>query len=144
MFSLDLLHPLPEGVAEHALLPLRIVLGVIMFDSGMGKWRRGIAGTGRWFEGLGLPNPHALACIVASNETVCGVLLVVGLFTPFAAAVIAVNMTVAAWVQKTKVHAPFQGGDVQGYELDVILAAAALTLAIAGAGPLSLDGLLSR
>ena len=144
MFPIDLLDPLPEAIARHALLPLRIVLGVIMFDSGMGKWRRGIAGTGRWFEGLGLPSPHALACIVASNETVCGVLLVIGLFTPFAAAAITVNMTAAAWVQRTRVHAPFQGGDVQGYELDVIFAAAALTLAIAGAGPLSLDGLLSR
>ena len=144
MLPIDLLDPLPDVVARHALLPLRIVLGVIMLDSGLGKWRRGIAGTGRWFEGLGLPAPHALACWVATVETVCGALLIVGLLTPFAAAAIAVNMTVAAWVQKTRVHAPFQGGDVQGYELDVILAAAALTLAIAGAGPLSLDALLSR
>lgn len=144
MLGIDLVHPWPEAIAEHALLPLRVALGVIMLDSGLGKWRRGIAGTGRWFEGLGLPAPHALACIVATTETVCGALLIAGLLTPLAAAAIAVNMTVAAWVQKTRVHAPFQGGDVQGYELDVILAAAAVTLALAGAGPISLDALIAR
>jgi len=140
--GIDLVHPWPEVVAQHALLPLRIVLGVIMLDSGLGKWRRGIAGTGRWFEGLRLPAPHALACIVATTETVCGALLIGGLLTPLAAAAIAVNMSVAAWVQKTRVHSPFQGGDVQGYELDVILGVAAVTLVLGGAGPLSLDALL--
>jgi uncharacterized membrane protein YphA (DoxX/SURF4 family) len=49
---------------------------------------------------------------------------------------------VAAWTQKVKLHAPFQGGDVQGYELDVLLVAGAVTLAIGGGGPLALDALL--
>jgi putative oxidoreductase len=125
---------------EWALLPLRLVVGFVMFDSGRGKWMRGICGTGDWFRGMGFPAPQLLARFVATVEVVGGTLLFVGLLTHFAALVIAGNMVVAALTQKFKLHAPFQGGDVQGYELDVLLVAAAL--AIGGAGPLSLDALL--
>lgn len=127
---------------EWALLPLRLVVGYVMFDSGRGKWMRGISGTGEWFQGMGFPAPQLLARFVATVEVVGGVLLFAGLLAHFAALVIAGNMVVAAWTQKFKLHAPFQGGDVQGYELDVLLVATALTLAIGGAGPLSVDALL--
>lgn len=127
---------------EWALLPLRITVGVIMFDSGFGKWRRGISGTGEWLAGMGFPMPQALARFVATVELIGGLLLIFGLFTHLAALVIAGNMAAAAGTQKFKLNAPFQGGDVQGYELDVLLVAAALTLAIGGAGPLALDALL--
>lgn len=125
-----------------ALLPLRLVVGFVMFDSGRGKWMRGISGTGEWFRSLGFPAPQFLARFVATVEVVGGTLIFVGLFVHYAAAVIAVNMAVAAWTQKFKLRAPFQGGDVQGYELDVLLVAAALTLALGGAGPMSLDAVL--
>jgi len=49
---------------------------------------------------------------------------------------------VATYVQRFKLGAPFQGGDVQGYELDVLMVAAAVTLVLTGAGPISLDALL--
>ncbi|MEX2031660.1 MAG: DoxX family protein [Dehalococcoidia bacterium] len=126
---------------EWALLPLRLVVGYVMFDSGRGKWARGISGTGEWFRGMGFPAPQALARFVATVELVGGTLLMLGLLTHLAALAIAGNMVVAAWTQKVKLHAPFQGGDVQGYELDVLLAAPAVTLAIGGGGPLSLDAL---
>lgn len=127
---------------EWALVPLRVTLGVIMFHSGWGKWSGDISGTGRWFGSLGFPFPQVLARFVATVEAAGGALLVVGLLTHVAAVFIAGNMAVAAWVQATKLGAPFKGGDVQGYELDVILVAAAVTLAIGGAGPLSLDALI--
>lgn len=130
------------GHLEWALLPLRLVVGLVMFDAGRGKWSRGISGTGEWFRGLGFPAPQALARFVATVEVVGGVLIFAGLFVHYVAAMIAVNMAVAAWTQKFKLNAPFQGGDVQGYELDVLLVAAALTLALGGAGPLSLDAVL--
>lgn len=130
------------GHLEWALLPLRVVVGVVMLDAGRGKWMRGISGTGEWFRGLGFPAPQALARFVATVEVVGGALLIVGLLTHYIAAVIAVNMAVAAWTQKFKLDAPFQGGDVQGYELDVLLVTAAVTLALGGAGPLSVDGVL--
>ena len=49
----------------------------------------------------------------------------------------------ATWTQRYKLHAPFQGGDVQGYELDVLLMAIAVALVLLGAGPLSLDAMIA-
>lgn len=124
---------------EWALVPLRVALGVIMFDSGRHKWMGGISGTGDWFRDLGFPMPQVLARFVASVEFAGGLLLIFGLFTHVAALFIFGNMVVAALVQRFKLHAPFHGGDVQGYELDIILAVSALTLFLGGPGPLSFD-----
>ncbi len=125
-----------------AMVPVRLALGVIFVHSGLGKWRRGISGTGRWLEGLGFPLPQASARLVATTELVGGLLLLAGFGVHWAGIPLALSMTVATWTQRTLLHAPFQGGEVQGYELDVLMAAGSLTLALGGAGPFSLDALL--
>ena len=51
-----------------AVIPLRITLGIIMLDSGIGKWKRGITGTGQWFASLGFPKPQILARFVTPQE----------------------------------------------------------------------------
>ena len=104
----------PSLDIQLVLVPLRVLLGIIMMDSGIGKWRRGINGTGDWFESLGFPFPQNLARFVATLETICGLMLVIGLLTPVAGLLIAINMTVATFVQKFKLGAPFQGGDLKG------------------------------
>lgn len=129
---------------EYALVPLRVVLGYIFLDAGAGKWRRGISGTGRWMAGLGIPLPQASARLVATVEVVGGMLLIIGLATHWAAVPLAANMLVAAYVQKFRMGAPFQGGDVQGYELDVLMLAGAVTLILGGAGPLSIDAAIGQ
>ncbi len=129
---------------EYGLVPLRVVLGYIFLDSGFGKWRRGISGTGRWMEGLGIPFPQASARLVATVELLGGILLIVGLGTHWVAIPLAVNMLVASYVQKFRIGAPFQGGDVQGYELDVLMVAGAVTLVLGGAGPLSIDAAIGQ
>ena len=134
LFDLDTL--------EWGLIPVRVVLGTIFLDSGLGKWRRGISRTGEWFAGLGFPFAQPTARLVATLELVGGVLLILGLGVHWVALPLAGNMVVAVYVQRFKLGAPFQGGDVQGYELDVLMVAAAVTLALTGAGPLSLDRLL--
>lgn len=138
-----LLDPWGRETQEWALVPLRIALGVIFVDAGFGKWNRGIGGTGEWFARLGIPLPQAQARLVATVELVGGVMLIVGLLTHWVAIPLAVTMLVAIYISKFKLGLPFQGGEVQGYELDVILLAAALTLAVGGAGALSLDEFLA-
>ena len=135
----------PFGVAnmDWAALPLRIALGAIFIDSGLGKWRRGIGGTGDWFQGLGFPMPQLLARMVASLELGGGLLLLAGLGTSWVAIPLAANMVVATWVQKSKLGAPFQGGEVQGYELDVLLVLSTVALILLGAGPLSIDAAIN-
>lgn len=127
---------------EWGLLPLRVVLGYIFLDAGLGKWRRGISGTGEWFASLGFPFAQPTARVVATLELVGGLLLIVGLGVHWVALPLAGNMVVATYVQRFKLGAPFQGGEVQGYELDVLMVAGAVTLALTGAGELSLDQLL--
>ena len=125
-----------------AVIPLRITLGIIMLDSGIGKWKRGITGTGQWFARLGFPKPQILARFVASLETACGLLIIIGLFTPIAGLLIAANMSVATYVQKFKLGASFQGGENQGYELDILLVVSALTVAAVGGQTLAIDTIL--
>lgn len=129
---------------EWAVVPVRIVLGYIFLDAGLGKWRRGISGTGDWFGSMGFPFPQPTARAIATLEVVGGVLLILGLGVSWIAIPLVGNMVVATLVQKFKLGAPFQGGDVQGYELDVLMVAAALTLTLGGAGPLSIDALLGQ
>ena len=128
---------------EWAAVPLRIALGVIFIDAGLGKWRRGIHGTGDWFQGLGFPAPHQVAMAVASLELVGGGLLLLGLGTSWVAIPLAANMVVATWVQRMNLQAPFQGGEVQGYELDVLMVLACVSLIFLGAGPASLDSVIN-
>ena len=80
----------------------------------------------------------------AAIEVVGGLLLIVGLGVHWAAVPLAANMTVATYIQKFKIGAPFQGGDVQGYELDVLMLAGAVTLILGGAGPISIDAAIGQ
>jgi putative oxidoreductase len=132
------------GHLEWGVVPLRLALGWIFLYSGARKYRGGIAGTGEWMRSLGLPAPQLLARWTASIEVAGGALLIVGLATSWVAIPLAVNMLGATYTQKLKLHAPFGGGDVQGYELDVLMVAGSVALALLGAGALSLDALIGR
>ncbi len=138
-----LTEPFGAGAIDWAALPLRMALGLIFVDAGLGKWRRGIGGTGDWFESLGFPRPHLLAPGVASLELAGGLLLLMGLGTSWVAIPLAANMVVATAVSKFKLGLPFQGGEVQGYELNVLLVLACVALILLGAGPLSIDGAIN-
>ncbi|MCY4638990.1 MAG: DoxX family protein [Chloroflexi bacterium] len=138
-----LIDPWSAEMREWALVPLRVALGAVFIDAGLGKWRRGIGSTGEWFAELGIPFAQVQARLVAAVELVGGALLLVGLFAHWAAIPLAATMLVAVYVSKFKLGHPFQGGSVQGYELDVILLAAAVAVALGGAGPLSVDAFLS-
>ena len=138
-----LTEPFGAGNIDWAAVPLRIALGVILIDAGWGKWRRGIRGTGAWLREMGFPLPLPMAVTVASMELAGGVLLLMGLGTSWVAIPLALNMVGATAVQRFKLHAPFQGGEVQGYELDVLMVLALVALILLGAGPLSIDGAIN-
>ena len=125
------------------LLILRVVLGLTMAAHGYNKFfgSGGIAGTAGWFDSIGM-RPGALhARLAAVTEIGAGLLLVVGLFTPLAAAAFVALMLVAAWT----VH---RGSGFfitnQGWEYNLVLAAAAVAIGALGAGRFSLDWLLFR
>ncbi len=136
--------PFGSEVIAWVPIPLRIVLGVIFIDAGLGKFRRGITGFSGWLESLGVPLPRLAGPGVAMIELGGGILLLTGLLVPWIAIPLAINMIVATYVNKFKEDLPFQGSsDKQGYELDVLLVFACVALILMGAGPASIDSLIS-
>jgi putative oxidoreductase len=125
----------PQNVA---LLLVRLVIGVVMVAHGRNHWLGGgkIAGTARWFGGLGLRQPRLQAWMSVVTEFGAGTLLVLGLFTPLAcAATISVMMVAGLLAHRPNGFFVFR----DGYEYVLTLAVVCVALAILGPGRYSVD-----
>jgi len=116
----------------------RVLLGLIFAAHGWAKMFKGgrIAGTGGWFDSIGMKPGRIHALAASLTEMGTGVLLAVGLFTPFAAAGMIGVMAVAGWV----VH---RGNGFfivsEGWEYTFIVGLMAFAVAGLGPGQWSLD-----
>jgi putative oxidoreductase len=116
------------------LLVLRVVLGVIMIAHGYSKLTpAGFHQHANFVGHLGMP--WWMAFFSTAAEVGGGVLLILGLFTRFAAAAICGEMIVII----AKVH--WKNGLMaeHGYQFPLTLAAIAFSLIFLGAGAISLD-----
>jgi putative oxidoreductase len=120
---------------------LRVLIGGLFVGHGTQKlfgWFGGYGpdGTGQFFESIGLRPGRRSALVAGASEAGGGALLAAGLFTPIAGALITGVMGQA--IRSLKMDkGPFaQDG---GWELEALLAAAALTFVEIGPGPVSLD-----
>jgi putative oxidoreductase len=128
-----------------ALLILRVAVGVVISMHGFMKlgWvgKGGSpAGTAGWFENnLGFKPGIFWAWVSIFAEALGGILIVLGLFGPFPAAMVAADLVVVTIVA----HVPkgFWSGN-GGWEFPVPLAAGAFAIALIGNGQYSLDGVL--
>ena len=115
------------------LLILRLALGVTMAAHGLNKFFGGgrIAGTAGWFESIGMKPGKFHATVAATTETAAGFGVAAGLLTPIPAAGFVSLMLVAAWT----VHR-HNGFFIvkEGWEYNLVLAAAAVAVATLGAG----------
>ncbi|MEU4650297.1 DoxX family protein [Nocardia fluminea] len=121
-----------------ALLLIRVVLGGTMIAHGVNHWIGGgkIAGTARWFAGLGLRFSTVQAWASVVTEIGAGVALILGLLTPLAcAAVISVMLVAALLAHRPNGFFVFK----DGYEYVLVLAVFALAAAMLGPGALSVD-----
>ena len=120
------------------LLIMRLAVGLTMAAHGYAKIFRGgrLPGTARWFDSIGMRPGRLHAPLAALTEIGGGIALAAGLLTPLAAAAIVAVMLVAAWTVHRE-NGFFIVGN--GWEYNFILAIAAVGLAVAGAGALSLD-----
>lgn len=120
-----------------ALTVLRVVLGFLFAAHGWQKFNEWtVAGTQAAFAQMGVPAAQISAPLVAGLELAGGIALILGVLTRVVAALLALNMLGALVL----VHAPAGVfADKGGYELVLLLAAAALALALTGAGRLSVD-----
>jgi putative oxidoreductase len=121
-----------------ALLLVRVVVGITMIMHGYNHWRGGdrIAGTARWFSGLGLKYGVLQAWLSVVTELGAGFLLIAGLLTPLAcAAVISVMLIAGLLAHRSNGFFVFR----EGYEYVLVLSVISLALAVLGPGRFSLD-----
>ena len=121
-----------------ALLITRVAFGLMMAAHGYNKFFKGgkIAGTGRWFDSMGMRPGHVHALLAASTEVGTGLMFAAGLFTPLAAAGFIGLMTVAFWtVHKANGFFIIK----EGWEYVAMIAVVAMLVATIGPGEYSLD-----
>jgi putative oxidoreductase len=126
------------STSDVVALALRVILAVTMAAHGYNHWRGpgGIAGTARWFSGIGLEPSrlHALASVLV--EIGAGAALLAGLFIPLAAGAVVGSMVVAGVAaHRTNGFFVFK----EGYEYVLMIAVVCLCLAALGPGELSVD-----
>ncbi len=127
-----------------ALLIIRVDLGITFILHGGQKlfgWYggSGIKGTTDVMNRFGVAHPTHLAWMAALSEFVGGLLVLIGLLTPVAAAFIISTMLTAI----NKMH--FRNGFFntnRGYEFNLALSTLGLALILEGAGTISIDHLL--
>jgi putative oxidoreductase len=128
----------------YGILLLRAVLGVTMAGHGSQKlfgWfgGPGLQGASGFFGSLRFRAPFVQAVVASATELTCGILLALGLLTPFAALGIAVVMVTAVSTVHWK-NGFWNGGG--GYEFNLLIWTGAVALAATGPQRFSLDRLI--
>jgi putative oxidoreductase len=123
---------------------IRVFFGLAMAAHGAQKlfgWfgGYGIKATGGFFESIGFRPGAAFATAAALSEMGGGLLITIGLFTPFGAAAVLSAMLVAMASVHLK-NGFFAAGN--GIELPFLYAVAALGIGLTGSGAISLDSML--
>ena len=126
--------------SDVALLVLRVAVGVVFLAHGWNHIFGGgrIAGTGRWFESLGMRPGVVHAWLASVSEVVAGVLLIAGLLTPLAGAAV-VGVMLVAWITNHRSNGFFIFRPGEGWEYVMVLTVTGLVLAMLGPGSISLD-----
>ena len=137
-----------------SLLPLRFIVGYGFIAHGLAKLIRGPDNFAAVLQALGIPQPHLMSWITIIIELAGGAAILLGAFVgfailPMAAVLVTAMLTVhlpygfsSIKLQAITAHGPQFGPP--GYEVDLLYLACMATLALAGTGPLAIDGLIRK
>ena len=125
-----------KKMQDYATMPLRVALGAVFIVHGIMKIST-LAGTAAFLGSLGFPVPSVLAVILMLVELLGGAFLLFGFMTRYAALLISIEMIIAILVAKIGIGFIAMKGT--GYEYDITLLAASISLLFTGAGKLSVD-----
>ena len=141
---IDLTLRWPEKVAAYlqwlAPLTARLIVGEVFMTAGWGKLQN-LDAMIQNFTSWGIPFPHILTPFTSGAEFVCGILLMLGLFTRISAGILGVIMIVAI---KSVLWADVDSLDTLLGFSETAYLAIFVWLAIAGAGKISIDHWLTR
>jgi|SRR5450432_2893155 len=132
-------------MAPVATILIRILVGWVFVSEGVQKFLFPDAlGMGR-FAKIGIPNPALAAPLVGGVEIVCGLLLLLGLWTRLATIPVLISMSVAILTTKVPMLSA-QGFWPLAHEArtDFSMVLGLLFLLLVGAGPWSLDAVVAR
>jgi putative oxidoreductase len=123
-----------------AALILRLAIGFTIFAHGWNHVFRGgrLAGTARWFESIGIRPGRVHALLGSVTELGAGVLLLIGLLTPLAAAAVVGTMVVALIANHLK-NGFFIFRPGEGYEYVLMITLVSVALGALGGGRISVD-----
>lgn len=126
--------------ASRTTVLIRLMVGAVFLSEGIQKFLfPDLRGAGR-FERIGLPEPEFLGYFVGSFETVCGALVLLGLFTCFASIPLIIIMLVAIATTKAEVLQNEGFWEMlHGSRTDWSMLLESIFLLIRGGGRLSLD-----
>lgn len=118
-------------------LILRVVLGTFFLSHGVLKFQAMTESTIPFFASIGFP--AFLAYFVAGVEVVGGIALILGIFTCLFGTLLAVIQLVAIYKVTARIPSPsLLISFAMGYGMNLVLAAAALSVAFTGPGRMSL------
>jgi putative oxidoreductase len=136
----DLLLAVASRLAWLPPLAARVSVGLVFATAGWGKLQN-LDRVIEFFRSLGIPAPGLQAPFVAATELSCGLLVLLGLATRFAALPLAITMAVAI---RTALWDELEGFvDLLGRE-ELLLMLLLVWLGVAGAGTVSLDAIAAR
>ncbi len=125
---------------SRSTLLIRIMVGIVFLSEGIQKFLfPALRGAGR-FESIGLPNPEFLGYLVGSFEVICGLLILLGLFTRYAAVPLITIMIVA--ISTTKIQIGLNDGFwpmMHAARTDFSMLLGSIFLLISGGGHWSFD-----
>jgi putative oxidoreductase len=135
-------------------VPLRLIIGIGFMVHGWAKVSRGPSGFAKLLAQIGAPLPEATAWVSTFVELLGGLAIFVGAFVEVVGVPLIVMMLVAMFT----VHLKYGFSSINtigltqngpqfgppGYEVNLLYVAGLLALFLGGAGPLSIDRLLSR
>jgi len=126
---------------EVAYALLRVVIGCILFMHGWAKVGAGAAAVAGMMAKNGLEPGSAFAYAAIFLETIGAICIVIGLFTRFFAAALAIEMAIALLaVHLAKGFSASQGG----YEYVLLIGIVLFVIAIRGGGRYSVDRLIGK
>lgn len=126
-------------MADVAILILRVALGIVMILHGVYKFQNKSLFDKKWLKDYGFPKGSVLLSGIL--QVVCGLAIIGGVFSRFAALILLLIMLVATYISIGRHHEPFLSTpEGKGWDINFLLVGALVALIFLGDGKLALAG----